>query len=137
MIFSLLIFRAILFIIFNMANFFTYQDKKFHIGDFLRVVYRIKEGEKERQQNFDGFLIDIHGSRPENKMITLRKVTKSGIGVERIFPLLSPRIVDINLKKESTYKKATAYFIRNLSETEIKRKLFKEKKHQSAKKNTK
>lgn len=111
-----------------MANYLTYKDLQFHIGDLIRVTYKLKEGDKERQQNFEGYLINIRGNKPENKAITVRKISKSGIGVEKILPLSSPFIVDIKLVKHSQYKKATAYFIRHLSEKELKQKLFKTKK---------
>jgi len=111
-----------------MANYFIYKDKKFHVGDLLRIVYKIKEGEKEREQNFDGILLKVKGNEQENKTITIRKISKSGIGVERIFPLSSPWIVDIKLKKPTSYKKASVFFIRNLSEKELRQKLYKSTK---------
>jgi large subunit ribosomal protein L19 len=111
-----------------MANNFSYGDKKFRIGDSIRIAYKVKEGDKERQQNFDGILIGIRGGQPENKTITVRRISKSGIGIERIFPHLSPWIIDIKLKKSGSYNKSSAYFIRNLSEKEMKKKLFKTKK---------
>jgi large subunit ribosomal protein L19 len=111
-----------------MANCLTYKDQQFHVGDLIKVAYKLKEGNKERLQNFEGYLINIRGNRPENKAITVRKISKSGIGVEKILPIASPFVVDIKPIKSSQYKKATAYFIRHLSGKELKRKLFKTKK---------
>lgn len=110
-----------------MANTLTFKDKKFQIGDTISVHYKIKEGDKERIQIFKGFLIKVKGNSEETKTFTVRKISKSGIGVERIIPVNSQYIADIVLIKKSTYKKAKAYFIRNLSDRELKRKLYKEK----------
>lgn len=119
-----------------MANSFLYKDTQYKVGDTLSINYKIKEGDKERQQIFKGILIKIRGDSPATRMITVRKITKSGIGVERIIPLNSPYIIDISLKKKSDYRKAKAYFIRDLSEQELKIKLYRTKKSsKKAKKN--
>ncbi|GAB4219438.1 MAG: hypothetical protein Fur009_5630 [Candidatus Microgenomates bacterium] len=110
-----------------MANKLTYKNNQFQVGDTLSVHYKLKEGDKERIQIFKGILIKVKGDNENNKTFTVRKVSKSGVGVERIFPVNSPYIADIVLIKKSSYKKAKAYFIRNLSERELKRKLYKEK----------
>lgn len=107
-----------------MANYFKMNDKTFKVGDLLQVVYKITEGEKSRLQNFSGILIRVKGSSPENKMFTVRKISKSGIGVERIFPLSSPLIAQIKLLKQSTYQKAKAYFVRHISERQLRKRLF-------------
>lgn len=110
-----------------MANNFYFQDKQFKIGDYLEIKYKISEGEKIKTQNFSGFLIGIKGSNNNNKMITIRKISKFGIGVERIFPLFSPYLTQINLLKNSYYQKAKAYFIRHLSQKELRKRLFHKK----------
>lgn len=110
-----------------MANKLTYKDKQFQIGDTISVHYKIKEGDKERIQIFKGILIKVKGNSENTRSFTVRKISKSGIGVERIIPVNSPYIADIVLIKKSTYKKSKAYFIRDLSERELKRKLYKEK----------
>lgn len=107
-----------------MANFFKMNDKTFKVGDLIQVGYKLTEGEKSRVQNFSGILIKIKGNSHENKMITVRKMSKSGIGVERIFPLSSPLITQIKLLKQSTYQKAKAYFIRHVSERQLRKRLF-------------
>lgn len=110
-----------------MANQLIYKDKKFNIGDTISLHYKIKEGNKERVQIFKGILIKIRGNNNLEKTFTIRKISKSGIGVERIIPLSSPNIDDIILIKKSSYKKAKAYFIRNLSDKNLRKKLYKEK----------
>jgi len=111
-----------------MANLLTFKDKQFNIGDTISVHYKLKEGDKERIQIFKGILIKVRGSSPETKMFTVRKISKSGIGVERIFPLLSPNVADVVLIKKSSYKKAKAYFIRGLSDRDLRNKLYRSKK---------
>lgn len=107
-----------------MANKFVYKDKTYSIGDTISINYIIKEKKRERKQLFKGILLNIKGSTPETKMLTIRKMSKSGIGVERIIPLNSPFIADIKLDKKTKYTKARANFVRNLTETKIRRKLY-------------
>ena len=110
-----------------MANSFSYKDKKFKVGDTLTVNYLIKEGDKERSQLFRGILIKIRGNTPETKMITIRRMTRSGVGVERIIPLSSLYIKNITVFKKSDYQKAKAYFIRGLSDQQLRSKLYQTK----------
>ncbi|MGB9883191.1 MAG: 50S ribosomal protein L19 [Microgenomates group bacterium] len=110
-----------------MANSIKYKDKVLKIGDTITINYKIKEGDKERIQAFSGILIKIKGNSDQTRMITVRKISKSGIGVERIIPLLSPYIESIKLVKKSSYEKAKAYFIRNLSDKQLRAKLYKTK----------
>ncbi len=111
-----------------MANFISYKNNSFRVGDTITVDYRLKEGEKQRVQPFKGILIKIRGSSINDKMITVRKISRAGIGVERIFPLASPNIKDISLFKKTTYKrKAKLYFVRALSDSELRNKLYKRK----------
>jgi len=110
-----------------MANSFLYNNQKIQVGDTISLHYKIKEGDKERVQVFKGILIAVKGQTPETRMITVRKISHSGIGVERIIPLSSPFLIDIKLIKKTTYNKAKAYFIRNLSDAYIRRKLYKSK----------
>ena len=108
-----------------MANSFTFNDKSFSVGDTISITYKLKEDGKERQQIFKGTLIAVKGNRAENKMITIRKTSHSGIGVERIIPIASPYLTGIKLVKKSDYRKAKAYFVRKISEQDLKQKLFK------------
>jgi len=110
-----------------MANSIEYQNQQIRAGETISIHYKIKEGDKDRVQIFKGILIKIRGNRPETKTITVRKLSKSGVAIERIFPLNSPLIEKIVLIKKTTYRKSKAYFIRNLSEQNIKRKLYKSK----------
>ena len=69
-----------------MAISLTVKDVNIHVGDIVRVHLRIKEGDKERIQIFEGLLIAIRGREAENKTFTVRKMSTANIGVERIFP---------------------------------------------------
>ena len=88
-----------------MANSFVYNEHTYKVGDMIDIDYKIKEGDKERIQVFKGILLKIKGSSPATKMITLRKISNSGVGVERIIPLFSPYIAKISLIKKSNYQK--------------------------------
>ena len=107
-----------------MANFIAYKEEKFKIGDMISINYLVKEGEKTRHQIFRGILMQVKGDSPETKMITVRKMTRSGIGVERIIPLSSPFISKITLVKKGTIHSAKIGYIRNLSDQELRRKLY-------------
>lgn len=92
-----------------------FRDKKLNIGDTLRVKNTIIEGEKTRVQIFEGILIAMSG-RGENRTITVRKIGDRGIGVERIWPLNSRSIVDIEVKKNAKrVRRSKLYFIRDLT----------------------
>jgi len=114
-----------------MANSFLYKNQKIQVGDTVSLHYKIKEGDKERTQIFKGILIGVKGQTPQTRTITVRKISNIGIGVEKIVPLTSPFLEDIKLIKKTTYKKAKTYFIRNFSEAEIRRRLYKSKKSKS------
>ena len=106
-----------------MANSFNYKDKTFSVGSTIGITYKFKEGEKERKQIFKGILIKIKGNTPATKMITVRKISRSGGGVERIIPLVSPFLESISLLKRAKSRRAKLYFIRGLSEHQVKAKL--------------
>lgn len=107
----------------SMANHFLYQDKIIPVGSTIGVTYRFKEGEKERKQVFKGTLIKVRGNTPATRMITVRKISKSGIGVERIIPLTSPFLEKITVLKKSSSRKAKLYFIRELSKRQLRTKI--------------
>lgn len=86
---------------------------KFNAGDHIRVHVRVIEGDKERIQTFEGDVISIRGTGL-NKSFTVRKVS-SGVGVERIFPINSPKIAKIELLKEGNVRRAKLYYLRKLS----------------------
>lgn len=82
-------------------------------GDIVRVHVKIKEGEKERQQYFEGVIIKRQGGKGPAASITVRKISE-GIGVERKFMLRSPFMVKIEIKKRSSVKKADLSYLRNI-----------------------
>ena len=82
-------------------------------GDNVNVSYKIIEGDKERIQNFKGDVIQISGSGL-TKTICIRKIS-NGVGVERIFPLNTPNIVEIELLKKGKVRRAKLYYLRALS----------------------
>ena len=82
------------------------------IGDTARVHIRIVEGSKERVQVVEGVVIKMRGSQ-NRKTITVRKVS-FGVGVERIFPLHSPRVEKVEVVKHSKVRRAKLYYLREL-----------------------
>lgn len=105
-----------------MANVITVKEIPAHIGDTIKVHYLFKEGEKEKRQIFEGILVSTSGM-VENKMFMVRKMTKSKIGVERIFPINSPSIEKIEVSKKGSVRRAKVYFIRDMSEKDIRERL--------------
>lgn len=116
-----------------MANMITWTGKDgdkdlsvaFHVGDLVRVHYRLIEKEKvagktkrevkeetrERIQIFEGIVIAIKGSGAD-AMFTVRKIGAGAVGVERIFPLMSPWIRKMDVKKHGNIRRAKLYFLR-------------------------
>ena len=92
----------------------------FGLGDTLNVHVRVIEGDKERIQQFQGVVIGRHGSGM-NATFTVRKVS-DGVGVERIFPLHSPRLAKIEKLKDGTVRRAKLYYLRNLATKQIRQK---------------
>jgi len=84
----------------------------FRPGDNVVVDYKIVEGEKERIQAFRGDVIQIKGTGA-TKTFTVRKIS-NGVGVERIFPLDSPGIVEVKVLKRGRVRRAKLYYLRNL-----------------------
>ena len=87
---------------------------EFKAGDTITVTYRIKEGDKERLQNFRGVVIQMKGMDPYTKTFTVRKVS-GGIGVERIFPYQSPFIDKIEVNKFGKVRRARIFYLRDLT----------------------
>ena len=85
----------------------------FNIGDTVRVMVKVKEGEKERIQAYEGVVIAKKGSSIR-ETFTVRRVS-FGIGVERTFPLHSPRIDKIIVVRNGKVRRAKIYYIRDLS----------------------
>jgi large subunit ribosomal protein L19 len=84
--------------------------RHFHVGDTVKVHVRVKEGEKERVQIFEGTVIAMKGGSI-NESFTVRKISY-GVGVERVFPLHSPLIKKIEIKKKGDVRRAKLYYLR-------------------------
>ena len=84
----------------------------FEIGDTVDVHVRILEGDKERIQIYNGVVIARSGSGPR-EMFVVRRIVQ-GEGVERKFPLQSPRIADITVKRSGKVRRAKLYYLRKL-----------------------
>lgn len=85
---------------------------EFKSGDTVTVTYKIKEGNKERLQNFRGVVIQRRGTGA-TQTFTVRKMSDS-VGVERIFPLFSPFIETIKLEKTGVIRRARIFYYREL-----------------------
>jgi large subunit ribosomal protein L19 len=86
---------------------------EFSAGDTITVHYKIKEGNKERIQQYKGVVIQRHGSGVK-ATFTVRKMS-GNIGVERIFPLASPFIDKIEVNKHGAVRRARIYYLRGLT----------------------
>lgn len=85
---------------------------EFKAGDTVTVTYKIREGNKERLQNFQGVVLQRKGNGP-TATFTVRKIS-SGIGVERVFPVASPFIEDIKRNKKGKVRRARIFYLRGL-----------------------
>ncbi|MDR0589735.1 MAG: 50S ribosomal protein L19 [Spirochaetaceae bacterium] len=83
----------------------------FHIGDTVKVHFKIVEGKNERIQVYEGLVIAIKNSRI-GKTFTVRK-NSYGVGVERVFPIHSPRIARVELMRPGKVRRAKLYYIRD------------------------
>lgn len=92
----------------------------FKPGDTVNVHVRVIEGDKERIQQFQGVVIGRHGDGLR-ATFTVRKIS-NGVGVERIFPLHSPRLAKIDLVKEGKARRAKMYYLRDLAAKQIRQK---------------
>ena len=84
----------------------------FHIGDTVRVHFRIVEGEKERVQVFEGVVISRKGGEGPEATFTVRRVA-FGEGVERVFPLHSPRVEKVQVTREGKVRRSKLYYLRD------------------------
>ena len=87
---------------------------QFCVGDTVRVHFRIVEGEKERTQVFEGVVIARKRRESANATFTVRRVS-FGEGVERVFPLHSPRIEKVEVTREGKVRRAKLYYLRERS----------------------
>ncbi len=97
----------------------TVQEKKeekknipsFRPGDTVRVRWEITEDDKARVQDFTGVVISKKG-KEDYKTFTVRKIGAGGIGVERIFPLFSPKLMDLEVVKKGKSRRSKLYYLR-------------------------
>ncbi len=83
----------------------------FSAGDTINVHYKIKEGNKERIQQFQGTVIQIRNQNSNGETFTVRKIS-SGVGVERVFPITSPQIDKIDVLRKGKVRRARLFYLR-------------------------
>lgn len=88
------------------------QWPEFRAGDTITVVYKIIEGTKEREQLFQGVVLQRKGSNSTGTF-TIRKIS-GGVGVERIFPINSPKITKIEVNKHGKVRRARIFYLRDM-----------------------
>ena len=117
-----------------MAIITKVHNKTIHVGDTISVHYRIiekdvvsgktkkekHEEQKERIQEFVGIVIAIRGGG-ENQSFIVRRIGAGGIGIERIFPVVSPWIKNVVIKKKGDVRRAKLYYLREKTAKEIAR----------------
>ena len=84
----------------------------FNVGDTIAIHQRIKEGDKERVQIFEGDVLGIH-KKGASSSFTVRKIGANGIAVERIIPFNSPLIKDIQVMRVADVRRAKLYYVRD------------------------
>ncbi len=99
---------------FNKTQRAVKAEQKFHSGDVVKVFLRIREGEKERTQLFEGLVIAVKGGQSSSPTLTVRKVTH-GVGVEMILPVGSKNVEKIELVKRAKVRRAKLYYVRTLT----------------------
>jgi large subunit ribosomal protein L19 len=83
----------------------------FEVGDTVKVMYKVVEGSRERVQPFQGTVIRRHGAG-NRETFTVRKIS-FGVGVERTFPVHSPKIMDLEIVSRSKVRRSKLYFLRD------------------------
>ena len=86
---------------------------KFNVGDTVRVSFKVIEGTRERIQAYEGIVIAKRGGSI-SETFTVRRIS-FGVGVERTFPLHSPKVTDIKVVKKGAVRRAKLYYLRNLT----------------------
>lgn len=88
------------------------EKVEFRAGDTIKVTSKIKEGNRERLQPFQGIVIARRGSG-QSETFTVRKISEGGIGVERIWPFNSPSLQKIEVLKKGHVRRAKLYYLRD------------------------
>jgi large subunit ribosomal protein L19 len=104
-------------------------------GDTVRVWQKIKEGDKTRLQAFEGLILSRKHGDEAGGTFTVRKVV-DGVGVERIFPLYSPMIDEIETVRKSKVRRSKLYFVREKATKEIRRQMRNLRAEKGEKENT-
>ena len=99
--------REIVYSIFTM----TTKEANFKAGDIVKVIFKIPEGAKTRPTPFEGLVLGIKGDS-QNRTFTVRKNASQRVAVERIFPIDSPSVENIDIVKQSKVRRAKLYYIR-------------------------
>ncbi len=86
---------------------------EFRVGNTVKVNQKIKEGNKERMQAFQGLVLKMNSGHGADKTFTVRKIVE-GVGVEKVFPLYSP-LIQIEVIKEAKIRRAKLYYMRDRS----------------------
>ena len=93
-----------------------YKNKKipdFNSGDTVSVEVTVREGNKTRLQKYEGIVISRHGKKGMDASFTVRKIS-NGVGVERIFPLHSPILSSIKVKRQGKVRRAKLNYLKNV-----------------------
>lgn len=109
-------------IAFNLKQRKTTGLPELRAGDVVKISRKIKEGNKERLQAFQGTIIAINGGQSSSQTITVRKVS-FGVGVELVLPLSSPQIEKIEFVKRTRARRAKLYYVRTKSVKVLSKKL--------------
>ena len=98
----------------NLIEGTQYRDDipEFKAGDTVNVHVRVVEGDKSRIQQFQGVVLSVKGSGPK-KTFTVRKISNN-VGVERVFPLHSPRLDKIEIVRRGAVRRSKLYYLRDL-----------------------
>lgn len=88
-----------------------HQDADFKVGDTIRVKHQFLSGGKTQSQIFEGVVIAIKG-RGAGKSFTVRKIAAGAVGVEKIWPLMSPNLLKVTVKKPGQVRRAKLYYLR-------------------------
>ncbi len=87
------------------------EKPSFEIGDTIRIGVKIREGERERIQEFEGTVIAKNGSGI-SETFTVRRVSY-GVGVERVFPIHSPNVAEVKIVRRGKVRRAKLYYLRD------------------------